>query len=87
MCVSSVVLFSERLGTGRRLPRTGIFHRLAESLSLHFEKKKIAAPMPMMLRQLPLDQNYSRISHRIVCDTKMQLTSKPQNMHHKMRYC
>ena len=46
MCVSSVILFSERLGTGRRLPRpeknmlpvpgTGIFQRLAESLSLRF---------------------------------------------------
>ena len=54
MCVSSVVLFSERLGTGRCLPRigkkifllvqgTGIFHRLAESLSLHFETTSYTA--------------------------------------------
>ena len=40
----------------------------------------------MMLRQLPLDQDYSRILHRKVCDTNMQMTSKPQYKHRKMRY-
>ena len=81
------------------VPGIGIFHRLVESLSLHFETtpyaathvqtnwcnpsskycarglcigkiafpfrenraRKMAAPMPTMLRQLPLDQNKTKL--------------------------